>query len=164
MINKKTYLYHAFILRQPKKVILDNSDLTEQEFKTWWENLKEERERLKPIRNFWIKKKCEGVLEFDLFEKHYLNTDSHCHYCKITQSELNKIWEIEAKKGEKLTKRGRGRKLELERITANATYDKLDNLVFACYWCNNAKTDTFTGEEFKKVGKVFREIWNESLK
>ncbi len=38
-------------------------------------------------------------------------------------------------------------------------YDQLNNVVLACYWCNNAKTDTFTYEEFKEVGKVFANIW-----
>jgi len=28
------------------------------------------------------------------------------------------------------------------------------NCVFACYWCNNAKTDAFTEKEFKPIGDV----------
>jgi 5-methylcytosine-specific restriction endonuclease McrA len=42
-------------------------------------------------------------------------------------------------------------------------YDETNNIVLACYWCNNAKTDTFTYEEFLRVGKVFAEIWKERL-
>jgi hypothetical protein len=30
--------------------------------------------------------------------------------------------------------------------------------------CNNAKTDNFTEEEYIKVGKVFKEIWDARLK
>lgn len=29
-----------------------------------------------------------------------------------------------------------------------------NNCVFACYWCNNAKTDAFTDEEFMPIGKA----------
>jgi 5-methylcytosine-specific restriction endonuclease McrA len=53
----------------------------------------------------------------------------------------------------------RGKKLEFDRKISDASYDDLNNIVLACYWCNNAKTDTFTHEEFKEVGKVFANIW-----
>lgn len=33
----------------------------------------------------------------------------------------------------------------------------------ACYWCNNAKTDEFTAEEFKEIGKEIRKIWDVRL-
>jgi hypothetical protein len=52
---------------------------------------------------------------------------------------------------------------ELDRKEPNQSYDNIDNLVFACYWCNNAKTDTFTADEFKEVGKVFSLIWQKKL-
>jgi 5-methylcytosine-specific restriction endonuclease McrA len=158
------YLHHAFILRKTKKQILEETDLKEEEFKNWWVELRAERERLKPIRDFWIRKKCEGLIDFHVFEAQLLNRNKHCHYCNLTEKEIEKLWKIEADKGFLLTKRGRGYKLELERIEPEAPYDQLENLVFACYWCNNAKTDTFTGDEFKKVGKIFREIWNDRLK
>lgn len=29
----------------------------------------------------------------------------------------------------------------------------------ACYWCNNAKTDEFSAEEFAPVGKEIGEIF-----
>ena len=31
---------------------------------------------------------------------------------------------------------------------------KADNCVYACYWCNNAKTNAFTDVEFKPIGKA----------
>ena len=57
----------------------------------------------------------------------------------------------------------RGRKLELDRKQPELEYKDFDNIVFACYWCNNTKTDIFTEEEFKKVGEVFNEIWKDRL-
>jgi 5-methylcytosine-specific restriction endonuclease McrA len=56
-----------------------------------------------------------------------------------------------------------GRKLELDRKDPDLTYENLNNLVLACYWCNNAKTDTFTNEEFMKVGEAFKAIWQKRL-
>ena len=45
-----------------------------------------------------------------------------------------------------------------------APYNK-DNCVLACYWCNNAKTDAFTADEFKpigkEIGKTIQKILNE---
>jgi len=89
-----------------------------------------------------------------------LNTKPHCHYSGISYEKIDQL----CKKDPELTKRGRGRKLELERLEPNEKYSNLGNLVFSCYWCNNAKTDTFTEEEFKKVGAVIKGIWEERLK
>ncbi|WP_425638808.1 hypothetical protein ACPUEN_04340 [Algoriphagus yeomjeoni] len=109
------------------------------------------------MRDLWIKK-C-GDISYDEFEAAYLNNTPHCHYCGITTEQIQQLWEMKPK----LTKRGRGRKLELERLAPNEKYSNLGNLVFSCYWCNNAKTDTFTEEEFMKVGAVIKEIWEERL-
>jgi len=64
----------------------------------------------------------------------------------------------------KLTTRKRGRDLEIERLKPKLNYDVIENLVFCCYWCNNAKTDTFTVKEFEEVGRVIKNIWKERLK
>lgn len=162
--RQKLYLLHSFNLRQTEKDILSHTDLTKEEFKNWWVELEDERKRIKPIRDHWITKKCQEVMDYYEFEAQYLGVKNCCHYCQITQQEINQLWEIEKTKGKDLTKRGRGRKLELERMAPNTEYSDLKNLVFACYWCNNAKTDTFTSEEFKEVGEVFRIIWNKRLR
>ena len=156
--NQRLFLQYAFIERKRYDEVAALLQLPRNEFKGWWEELKEERERLKPMRDLWIKK-C-GDISYDEFEAAYLKTKPHCHYCGITTEQMDQLW----KKDPKLTKRGRGRKLELERLEPNEKYSNLGNLVFSCYWCNNAKTDTFTEEEFKKVGAVIKGIWEERLK
>ena len=88
-----------------------------------------------------------------------LEVNKKCCYCGITEKELEDL--LDSKKIE--TKRGRGRKLELERKEANLSYDVLENIAFACYWCNNAKTDTFTYEEFIEVGIIISKIWRQRL-
>ena len=61
---------------------------------------------------------------------------------------------------EKIYKKSlRGWNLEVERKDSNREYSP-SNCKMACYWCNNAKTDEFTYEEFKLVGKEIRKVWD----
>jgi 5-methylcytosine-specific restriction endonuclease McrA len=52
----------------------------------------------------------------------------------------------------------RGRSLEIDKIEPNEDYTR-DNIVLSCYWCNNAKTDEYTYDEFKRIGVLNRLIW-----
>jgi len=45
----------------------------------------------------------------------------------------------------------------------NLEYSIMKNLVYSCYWCNNAKTDTFKYEEFLEIGKEIEKVWNKRL-
>lgn len=147
VIEGKTYPEIEKILGIPRK-----------EFAPWWEELKDERLKITQIRSLW-KQKCPELTYME-FATWYQQAEKQCYYCGLDDQETAKLWE----RHPDLTKRTRGRVLEIDRISPNKPYNDFDNLVFACYWCNNAKTDTFTGEEFKKVGKVFREIWEDRLK
>jgi hypothetical protein len=57
----------------------------------------------------------------------------------------------------------RGKTLELDRKIPNESYNNIENLALCCYWCNNAKTDTFTHEEFLIIGKSIGTIWQQRL-
>lgn len=81
--------------------------------------------------------------------------EKHCKYCNITMDEINDL----ADKRQIRKKNLRGWKLEIDRLNSNLEY-KPDNCVMACYWCNNAKTDEFTAEEFMEVGNAIRKIWD----
>lgn len=129
-----------------------------KDFAPWWNEFKKERELLTLIRKKW-KAKCPE-LDFEIFENWFINSEKKCFYCKITENEIDQLW----KKYPVLTKRKRGKSLEIERLDPNQEYTKINNLVFSCYWCNNAKTDTFSKEEFKKLGLVIQEIWKERLR
>ena len=74
-----------------------------------------------------------------------------CHYCGIEENDFLDIWEPFY--GGK-----RGRILEVDRKDNSLGYD-VENCVLACAVCNNAKSDKFTYEEFKRVGDVIKEIW-----
>jgi len=90
------------------------------------------------------------------FEK--LLSVKQCHYCKVTNVEIYKL----AEKHQLFSKNERGRSLEIDRRNSNYEYTP-DNCVMACYWCNNAKTDEFTMDEFKEIGDIIGNIWKKRL-
>lgn len=82
-----------------------------------------------------------------------------CAYCHITKAEIIAL----ANDGQLHKKNYRGWCLEIDRKDSNLEYKK-ENCVMACYWCNNAKTDEFTFDEFLNVGAEIRKIWDKRLK
>jgi 5-methylcytosine-specific restriction endonuclease McrA len=77
--------------------------------------------------------------------------DRECNFCSIKESEIDKL--ILSKKINTKRLGTRGKKMEIERLKPNEGYVK-DNIALCCYWCNNAKTDEFTAEEFRPIGKL----------
>lgn len=142
------------------KTITEQTGLPNSTMTIWYEELKEERLAIASIRNLWVRKKIK--MPFSDFYKWYLSNERKCFYCEITEQEIKELINSEKLTTKRLLTRGR--KLELDRKKPNLEYDNFENLAFACYWCNNAKTDTFTEEEFLKVGKVFKEIWHQRMK
>ena len=92
----------------------------------------------------WKRKK---ELRGQLYER-----DGHtCHYCGIHEDDFVRIWRTFY--GGK-----RGRTLEVDRKDNGQGYE-IENCVLACAVCNNAKSDKFAYEEFKRVGNVIKQIW-----
>jgi 5-methylcytosine-specific restriction endonuclease McrA len=88
---------------------------------------------------------------FSQFYSEYEKLKKECCYCGMTPEQLDLLF---AQKKIRTKRRAtRGRRLELERVEPNASYEDADNLRLACYWCNNAKSDEFTMEEFKLIGE-----------
>jgi 5-methylcytosine-specific restriction endonuclease McrA len=85
----------------------------------------------------------------------YGRDGTKCHYCGIEEEEFTKIWK------KPIYKIGTRKRLEVEHKDGDDTHNSLENLVLACPICNIAKSDQFTYDEFKKVGNVIREIWQE---
>lgn len=91
--------------------------------------------------------------------KEFYGDDNHnreCHYCHITEKDIDTLIE----KGKIITKRlsTRGRSMEVDQKDTNKGYEK-GNIVLCCYWCNNAKTDEFTEKEFIPIGELIGETW-----
>lgn len=135
-------------------------DVDQKILSRWWDELKSEREKLSALRQIW-KRKCETA-SFQDFKIWFESTERKCHYCGITEVEIEQM----KSRGLINTKHivTRGRKLEIERVLANVPYDNLHNLVFCCYWCNNAKSDEFSEEEFKPMGQLISTIWKQRLR
>ena len=51
-----------------------------------------------------------------------------------------------------------------DNVSSNKITYSLNNIVLACYWCNNAKTDTFSPKDFKPIARGINQVWNEKLK
>lgn len=157
--QQKEFLHLCVVEQLRYDEIAKKLDLPKSTLTSWYEELKEERLAIASVRTLWRRKVKE--IQFSDFYKWYMWHERKCFYCDITEAQIKELID----KGKLTTKRlsTRGRKLELDRKQPELEYDNFDNLTFACYWCNNAKTDTFTAEEFLKVGKVFNEIWKQRL-
>lgn len=108
------------------------------------------------FRQDYIKIQFPKIFPKPVFDD-LLKTDN-CAYCTITLNEINQLAELK-----QLHKKNyRGWTLEIDRLDSNLEYKK-ENCVMACYWCNNAKTDEFTAEEFMSIGSEIRKIWNNRL-
>lgn len=86
----------------------------------------------------------------DLRDKLYKRDGEKCHYCGIEEEDFFWIW------GKFYG--GKRRKLEVDRKDNQKDYSE-ENCVLACPVCNNAKSDKFTYQEFKRVGRAIKEVW-----
>lgn len=116
---------------------------------------------------FALKKQYPAVFQksfpFSEFVKFYGKSEDYdrtCIYCKLTESNIRELFQ--AKKI--FTKRiySRGITMEVDKKDPKKPYE-LSNLMMSCYWCNNAKTDEFSAEEFQEVAKALKEIWIKRL-
>lgn len=109
------------------------------------------------IRDKWKSKNVGG--DFWDFCHWYRTAEKRCHYCGITQDGLDQLHAL----GLKNKRTTRGKTLEIERKIADESYSNTSNLTYSCYWCNNAKTDTFTEQEFKIIGQAIGAVWKQRL-
>lgn len=121
------------------------------------------RERNKEIKILFEEycKYFEKKFPINSFEKIYEMDDKKrlCYYCQTSEYDLSRL----RAHGAIRTKRNRGWSMELDRKNPNKEYLE-DNVVLACYWCNNAKTDEFSESEFKDViGPAIGKIWQKRL-
>ena len=108
------------------------------------------------LRDDYIHLQFKKVFPENEFEN--LLEHKTCTYCGISEQEIK----ILANNKQLRKKSLRGWTLEIDRRDSNFEYNK-DNCIMACYWCNNAKTDEFTENEFKEIGKEIRKVWESRL-
>ncbi|OFX39012.1 MAG: hypothetical protein A2X08_17820 [Bacteroidetes bacterium GWA2_32_17] len=156
---QKKFIWLAFAEKKTYPQIEKELNVSRQQLSDWTKEFEKEWRQISAIKNIHVSKKIKN--DFNKFYEWYKDKEQSkkCEYCGITEIEIKFLLDNNLLE----TKRARGRKLELDRKEPNASYDNLENIVFACYWCNNAKTDTFTHKEFLDVGKVFKNIWQNRL-
>lgn len=125
-----------------------------------YEELKQKRDEINKVRALYNRKGYKSI-PFSRFYETFQSYELKCCYCEITQDQIDQLFASK----QVFTKREktRGRSLELERVKPNEKYDVPDNLKLACYWCNNAKSDEFTEEEFIPIAKQIRKVWDARL-
>ncbi len=117
---------------------------------------KTNKEKILELKQYYIQNFFK-VFTFEEFKNLvYVPKENYkCFYCNISIEIINNLID----KGKIFKKQDtRGFTLEIDRIRPNEEYKK-DNCVLCCYWCNNAKTDEFSGSEFKRIGKIIEEVW-----
>ncbi len=105
--------------------------------------------------------KCyfDEKIKLDEFKRKFFENRRKCAYCGVPENKLDLLYTVRS---------GRGYRLEYDRIISRDGNKKveysLSNIVLACYWCNNAKTDTFSPKEFKPIARGINIIWNTKLR
>lgn len=110
------------------------------------------------LQNHYVKKTFLNVFPFEEFTE-FVRAKLKCEYCHITEEGIQALINAHQLNTKKDT---RGLSLEIDRKKPNYEYTK-ENCVWCCYWCNNAKTDEFSYDEFKKIGRVIESIWDGRL-
>ena len=121
-----------------------------------------EKERLASDRYSQLKSRVSYDLEKHWTRKDfidwYVNKPQECCYCHCTKEELDKFYNLTDFK----RKNTRGKSLEIER-RKDGKYTKT-NCALCCHWCNNAKSDVFSSEEFGPIGEAIGKAIKEKIK
>ena len=126
------------------------------------------KDRVAEISASWhnSKERRDGFESFKNFLEWYLRTTPQCCYCGVKQDDLKKYFNDKNPQF-KTIGRKRGPKLEIERIITapkkpeaeNKNVYNAENCAFACYVCNNAKSDFISWEGFKPVAEGINNFW-----
>lgn len=102
--------------------------------------------KIQEFERNYIREKFPKIFPQSDFEE--LIKKDVCRYCGLTKNEIEEL----GIKGKLRKKNLRGWSLEIDRLEPNKEYSK-ENCVMSCYWCNNAKTDEFSENEFRTIGR-----------
>lgn len=151
LLTKEEFLIQHLTEGKSYMRISEDYNIIMDQLRVWWKDGLEIREEIKRANKLFNARK--GKDEFSEFEElgkrgfyeWFRNQPKHCHYCKIEELILEKLFAKET--GTLRTKRGRGRVLELERRNSNLNQYSPKNCVLACYLCNNHKSDLISEED-----------------
>lgn len=116
----------------------------------------------KQLRTWFSGKLNEGKIgnmTFIDFHNWYKAESKICHYCGLTEEQTQQIVRNGRLKSKRFPQGGiygrgtsRGMWLEIDRYNPNGLYE-IGNIVMCCYFCNNDKSDVFSGDNYKKFMK-----------
>ncbi|MCT7485287.1 hypothetical protein N5T98_00380 [Aliarcobacter cryaerophilus] len=131
-------------------------DMVKDSYRVLYNKKAEAKDLYKFLKNDYLK----GYNNFSLDYFIELIYNRNCYYCGINIDQIEDL----GKNSKLHNKRSdtRGYSLEIDRKHANLEYSE-ENCCMACYWCNNAKTDEFTEDEFKNIACGINISWNERL-
>lgn len=112
-------------------------------------------DKLRANYNQRVKGEKNGFPSLEDFLDWYQAEEKICHYCGLTEPEMQEI----VLRGILISKRfptgeerkrgqSRGIWLEVDRVQPLGQYNR-NNCKLACYFCNNDKSDVFSGEMYK---------------
>lgn len=112
---------------------------------------------IQQLRNSYNSKVRDGVngfANFDDFIDWYHEQELNCHYCGLTEEEMQEISMTGILTSKRFPQNGvvgqgtsRAVWLEVDRIDPNGLYSRA-NCVLSCYFCNNDKSDVFGGDMY----------------
>ena len=126
-----------------------------KDMKDWKENNKK---NIDSLLKHYIENTFRKVFPRKDFDQ-LLEPEQKCEYCHITRKQIDDLIDKRKLYKKHIT---RGWSLEIDRKEPNLEYTK-KNCVMCCYWCNNAKTDEFSYDEFKIIGNEIKKIWHDRL-
>jgi 5-methylcytosine-specific restriction endonuclease McrA len=168
--NKDSFSELEKHLISNQKILKNNQDI-EEEIKNGksdksYQLIKRYKDIDKNSLKIYEFKKCykkyfeEEIIKINVFKEIFFGQNERkCAYCGVPEDKLDHLHTVRA---------GRGNRLEYDRISSRDGVDKKEytkaNIVLSCYWCNNAKTDTFSAKEFKEIARGINRVWNQKLK
>jgi hypothetical protein len=152
---EEKYLSARQLAKDDEVIDYKGLQLTVRRVDEFYKEWLKDKSRLNEYKNLFKKHRFITFEDFvSFYEK--VGQDKACEYCGITESQIEAL----IAKGRIHTKRLliRGRSLEVDKKNPNGKYEN-GNMTLCCYWCNNAKSDEFSYDEFRPVGNAIKEIW-----
>lgn len=103
----------------------------------------------KKYNKFNTKERKEGFKTFEDFLSWYNKQRKECYYCKTSEETIKQLFQSIFKPQKDAWKYGT---LQIDRKKPKGGYSK-KNCVLACVFCNNAKSDLITDDDFIKYFK-----------
>jgi hypothetical protein len=142
---EKCYINEYSFLQNNADNIAKNIGIKRKDIALYWNRTDIYTKYIQSIRNKFnnIKNKKNKFSNFKEFFDWFENQEKECCYCKISQNNLEQLFNKELL----VSKKFNGT-LHIERFDSKKPYSKL-NCGLACAICNNAKSDFISKKDFK---------------